>query len=214
MAVFILNFKVFHFGYKKTRYVKTSAEHSIAWAKSEYMDATSYLNSTLDCTTEGDSFVSDTAMKREMRSYGIISIKVEKIEYIGSSTDASFILYDASQGPTDKSSDLPAIENSELGKDAQKSGFKGKEVLSDKTNLRGKNASKHVSRHSKGTKSKNASNNGLPEVGKSRFNSTQPALTGRNPTGNTTFSSNTTSNVSVPNNRAYGDKNENLLLLS
>ena len=119
LAVFILNFKVFHFGFKKTRYVKTSAEHSIAWAKSEYMDATSYLNSTLDCTTE-DSFVSETALKREMRSYGIVSIMVERVEYVGSSTDASFILYDASQGHTDKSSDMPIIENSELNKEKEK----------------------------------------------------------------------------------------------
>ena len=36
LAVFILNFKVFHFGYKKTKFIKTSADHSIAWAKSEF----------------------------------------------------------------------------------------------------------------------------------------------------------------------------------
>ena len=36
LAVFILNFKVFQFGYRKTKYVKTSQEASIAWAKSEF----------------------------------------------------------------------------------------------------------------------------------------------------------------------------------
>ena len=39
LAVFVLNLKVFQFGYKKTKYVKTSAEHSIAWAKTEFQDA-------------------------------------------------------------------------------------------------------------------------------------------------------------------------------
>jgi len=51
LAVFILNFKVFQFGYKKTKYVKTSTDHSAnAWPKSEFQDAASYLNATLDCT--------------------------------------------------------------------------------------------------------------------------------------------------------------------
>jgi hypothetical protein len=51
LAVFVLNFKVFQFGYKRTKYIKTSApEHSLPWAKSEFQDATSYLNATLDCT--------------------------------------------------------------------------------------------------------------------------------------------------------------------
>ena len=36
LAVFIVNFKVFQFGYKKTKYVKTSKDASIAWAKSEF----------------------------------------------------------------------------------------------------------------------------------------------------------------------------------
>lgn len=36
LAVFILNFKVFQFGYRKTKYVKTSKDASIAWAKSEF----------------------------------------------------------------------------------------------------------------------------------------------------------------------------------
>ena len=37
-AVFILNFKVFQFGYRKTKYIKTSASsaESIAWAKQEF----------------------------------------------------------------------------------------------------------------------------------------------------------------------------------
>ena len=36
LAVFILNFKVFQFGYRKTKYVKTSKDASIAWAKSKF----------------------------------------------------------------------------------------------------------------------------------------------------------------------------------
>ena len=99
LAVFILNFKVFEFGYRKTKYVKTSEHNSIAWAKSEYQDATSYLNATLECTTEnGDAMVSLHDLKREIRSYGIFSIKEEKIEYIGSNEDKSFVLFDASAG--------------------------------------------------------------------------------------------------------------------
>ena len=104
LAVFILNFKVFQFGYRKTKYVKTSQEASIAWAKSEFQDATSYLNSTLECTTDGDAFVIEQGIKRDIRSYGIISIKEERVEYIGSSADASFILFDASQPSVEKNS--------------------------------------------------------------------------------------------------------------
>ena len=36
LAVFILNFKVFQFGYRKTKYIKTSADRSIALGKSEF----------------------------------------------------------------------------------------------------------------------------------------------------------------------------------
>ena len=96
LSIFILNFKVFQFGYRKTKYVKTSSDHSIAWAKSEFQDATSYLNSTLECTTNSDTQVNEHAIKRDINSYGIISILEERIEYIGSNTDASFVLFDAS----------------------------------------------------------------------------------------------------------------------
>ena len=49
----------------------------MAWSKTQDLDV------TLDCTQEGDSAVVDQAMKREIRSYGLISIKEEKIEYVG-----------------------------------------------------------------------------------------------------------------------------------
>lgn len=122
LAVFILNLKVFQFGYRKTKYVKTSAEQSIAWAKQEFQDATSYLNATLECTTEGDAFVTEQALKREIRSYGIISIKEERVEYVGASSAASFILFDASEGDHEQQkkqdfsgmSHMPVIEQSEL----------------------------------------------------------------------------------------------------
>ena len=39
--------------------------------------------------------MSEMNFKREISSYGIISIKEERIEYIGSSPDASFVLFDA-----------------------------------------------------------------------------------------------------------------------
>ena len=85
LSVFILNFKVFQFGYKKTKYIKTSASsaESIAWAKQEFQDATSYLNTTLECTSDGDAFVTERAIKRAIRSYGIVSIMEERIEYVG-----------------------------------------------------------------------------------------------------------------------------------
>ena len=84
LSVFILNFKVFQFGYKKTKYIKTSASsaESIAWAKQEFQDATSYLNTTLECTSDGDAFVTERAIKRAIRSYGIVSIMEERIEYV------------------------------------------------------------------------------------------------------------------------------------
>ena len=113
LSVFILNFKVFQFGYRKTKYIKTTANsaESIAWAKTEFQDATSYLNTTLECTSDGDAFVTERAIKRAIRSYGIISIKEERIEYVGANnhhhdrnssgtdatTDVSFILFDASK---------------------------------------------------------------------------------------------------------------------
>ena len=102
---------MFQFGYKKTKYIKTTASsaESIAWAKTEFQDATSYLNTTLECTSDGDAYVTERAIKRAIRSYGIISIKEEKIEYVGTNnhnqnssntdatTDVSFILFDASK---------------------------------------------------------------------------------------------------------------------
>ena len=61
------------------------------------------------------------AIKRDIASYGILSVKEERIEYIGSTTDASFILFDAShsQGTKagakdDQSVEAPVIEKSEL----------------------------------------------------------------------------------------------------
>ena len=95
--------------------MKTSKDASIAWARSEFLDATSYLNSTLECTTDGDALVTEHSLKRDIRSYGIISVKEEKIEYIGGSTDASFILFDASTGLTENSGP-PLIESSGLNK--------------------------------------------------------------------------------------------------
>ena len=73
------------------------------------------MNSTLECTTDGDAFVTEQAIKRDIRSYGIVSIKEERVEYIGSSTDASFILFDASQPSVERNSGLsPLVEKSEL----------------------------------------------------------------------------------------------------
>ena len=143
LAVFILNFKVFKHGFRKTKYVKTSAEHSIAWAKSEFMDATSYLNSSLECTTDGDSFVNERATKREIISYGIISIVEEKVEYVGGSSDASFILFDASN--TERSTGigniLPAIEKSELSViEKRVSKPSNRDTHSDRTNPRGRSS--------------------------------------------------------------------------
>lgn len=40
--------------------------------------------------------MSEMNFKREISSYGIISIKEERIEYIGGSNDTSFVLFDAS----------------------------------------------------------------------------------------------------------------------
>lgn len=50
MAVFVLNFKVFKFGYKKTKYVKTLTEYTQAKEQSEFWEAPSYLDATLDVT--------------------------------------------------------------------------------------------------------------------------------------------------------------------
>ena len=36
LAVFILNGKVFQYGFRKTKYVKTSSDASLAWAKNEF----------------------------------------------------------------------------------------------------------------------------------------------------------------------------------
>ena len=92
LAVFILNLKVFTFGYKTTKYLKTSAsEHSIAWSKSDFQ-----LDATLDSTQEGDSFVVEQSLSRDIRSYGLISIKEERIEYVGADQIKSFVLFDAS----------------------------------------------------------------------------------------------------------------------
>ena len=134
---------MFQFGYRKTKYVKTSADRSIAWAKSEFQDATSYLNATLECTTDGDAQVTDLAIKRDIRSYGIISIKEEKVEYVGSNGEASFVLFDASQGTVDTQlkkdnsgmSHLPVIEKSELH-GAERPGYLvplQRDTFSDKT---------------------------------------------------------------------------------
>ena len=118
-----MNFKVFEFGYRKTKYVKTSSgDRSLSWAKAEFKDATSYLNTTLECTTDGDSFVTEMSIKRSIRSYGIISIKEEKIEYVGGTSNASFVLFDASQGLTNEKnsssiSHIPVIEKSEFNND-------------------------------------------------------------------------------------------------
>lgn len=127
LAVFLLNFKVFHFGFKKTKYIKTSQDPSIAWAKTEFQDATSYLNSTIECTTDNIEQITERQLKRAIRSYGIISIKEEKIEYIGTSSSASFVLFDESQDagqPKDAPGDKeeygpPRIENSQLDKGKQ-----------------------------------------------------------------------------------------------
>jgi len=50
LAVFVLNFKVFQFGYKKTKYVKTLTEYTQAKEQSEFWEAPSYLDATLDVT--------------------------------------------------------------------------------------------------------------------------------------------------------------------
>ncbi len=134
---------MFTFGYRKTKYIKTSSDRSIALGKAEFQDATSYLNATLECTTDGDALVTELAIKRDIRSYGIISIKEEKVEYVGSSGDASFILFDASQetmsSPINKKdssgmSHLPVIEKSELQGDARIGNLRPQsDILSDKT---------------------------------------------------------------------------------
>ena len=49
----------------------------MAWSKTQDLDV------TLDCTHDGDAAVAEQAIQREIRSYGIISVKEEKIEYIG-----------------------------------------------------------------------------------------------------------------------------------
>ena len=54
LAVFVLNFKVFQFGYKKTKYIKSTTNlHGL-----DNHESSSYLNATLDCTHE-DSFVTE-----------------------------------------------------------------------------------------------------------------------------------------------------------
>ena len=117
LAVFILNFKVFNFGYKSVKHVKTKLDqNSIAWAKQEFQDATSYLNSTIESPAEQNMLDNDRQLKKEILSYGLISIKEEKVEYVDGSLDTSFILFDASaveENSLDKQKDdglLPQIE--------------------------------------------------------------------------------------------------------
>ena len=59
LLVFILNFKVFHFGYKRKKVVKQTDQNSLAWAKTEFQEATSYLNSTIECQLEIDMETSE-----------------------------------------------------------------------------------------------------------------------------------------------------------
>ena len=82
---------MFQFGYKKTKYIRSSKSLNVL----DNNDSSSFLNATLDCTHE-DSFVTEQAIKREIRSYGIISIKEEKVEYVGNNAAESFVLFDAS----------------------------------------------------------------------------------------------------------------------
>lgn len=92
-------------------------------------------------TTDGDGIVADHSIKRDIRSYGIISVKEEKIEYIGSSSDASFVLFDAS-GPSDDRSEPmvtggpPPIHKSELDLPSKKNGNTNGTIVSDHTNPR------------------------------------------------------------------------------
>ena len=81
--------------------------------------------------------MTEHAIKRDIMSYGIISVKEEKIEYIGSSTDASFILFDASTG-ANGSQGLPAIEKSEMTKynEEPQRGKKGTNNVSTNTDPR------------------------------------------------------------------------------
>lgn len=87
-------------------------------------------------TTDGDGMVAEHSLKLEIRSYGIISVKEEKIEYIGTSSDASFVLFDAS-GPTDERSSMPSMAGPPP---IRKSGLdaKGRDatVVSDRTEPR------------------------------------------------------------------------------
>ena len=54
------------------------------------------MNVTLDCTQEEDALVKDQALRRLILSYGLISIKEEKIEYVGANLAKSFVLFDVS----------------------------------------------------------------------------------------------------------------------
>ena len=160
--------------------MKSSQEASIAWAKSEFQDATSYLNSTLEVTTDGYGVVSDHALKLDIRSFGIFSVKEERIEYIGSNTDASFVLFDAS-GPTDEKSlvsgCLPPV---------QKSGLDSKKAVNATVNSVGTDPRRH--RFKSGEKNRSKS----PHRGTSSnhiFNSTQT------PVVNHTFSQQSSSNA-------------------
>lgn len=60
-------------------------------------------------TTDGDGIVAEHTLKRDIRSYGIISVKEEKIEYIGTNSDTSFVLFDASGHSNDRSEPLNGL---------------------------------------------------------------------------------------------------------
>ena len=80
-AVFILNMKVFKYGFKKVdsgNGNQNGGNNSFPWARTEFLEATSYLNSTGEDFFDGTVAMSDRQIKREIKSYGIFSIHIEE----------------------------------------------------------------------------------------------------------------------------------------
>lgn len=81
LAIFLLNLKVFRYGCKiTTRMPNQGLNNSFPFAATEFKDAISYLNSTTEENTySGSNGMTESQMKREIRSYGVISIREESV---------------------------------------------------------------------------------------------------------------------------------------
>jgi len=98
LAIFILNMKVFKYGVKMTVTQPQPGNHnSFNYARTDFDQANSFLNSTLDLnSSNGRAHMTPKQYKKEVRGYGIISIKEESTNY-SSDLDQGFILFDGSK---------------------------------------------------------------------------------------------------------------------